>query len=106
MEEISHETPVRPRKPRGAASATRPHRSSRRSAVVDSALPDADPLSSAPPLDLRRHMIAEAAYFRAERRGFCGGDSERLDDWLQAEMEIGRLLATECETEVVGQGVV
>lgn len=65
-------------------------------------LPDADPLSSAPPLDLRRHMIAEAAYFRAERRGFCGGDSERLDDWLQAEMEIGRLLATECETEVVG----
>jgi hypothetical protein len=34
----------------------------------------------------RDRMIAEAAYFRAERRGFQGGDP--LDDWLQAEAEI------------------
>jgi chromosome segregation ATPase len=34
----------------------------------------------------REHMIAEAAYFRAERRGFQGGDP--LEDWLQAEAEI------------------
>lgn len=31
-------------------------------------------------------MIAEAAYFRAERRGFNGGDPVR--DWCEAEAEI------------------
>jgi flagellar motility protein MotE (MotC chaperone) len=31
-------------------------------------------------------MIAEAAYFRAERRGFNGGDL--VADWLHAEAEI------------------
>jgi prefoldin subunit 5 len=36
-------------------------------------------------------MIAEAAYFRAEHRGFQGGDP--LDDWLQAEAEIDRMTA-------------
>lgn len=41
--------------------------------------------------DVRRQMIAEAAYYRAERRGFDGdGD---LDDWLAAESEIDRLLS-------------
>ena len=39
----------------------------------------------------RRHMIAEAAYFPAEHRGFQGGDP--LDDWLQAEAEIDRMAA-------------
>ena len=35
--------------------------------------------------------IAEAAYFRAERRGFAPG--HELEDWLAAEAEIeGRLL--------------
>lgn len=38
----------------------------------------------------RQHMIAEAAYFRAMQRGFNGGNS--LDDWLEAEREINRLL--------------
>jgi hypothetical protein len=31
-------------------------------------------------------MIAEAAYFRAERRGFDGGDAVR--DWCEAEAEV------------------
>jgi hypothetical protein len=31
-------------------------------------------------------MIADAAYFRAEQRGFQGGDP--LRDWLQAEAEV------------------
>jgi hypothetical protein len=35
---------------------------------------------------LRRQMIAEAAYFRAERRGFSGGDPIR--DWCEAEAEV------------------
>jgi hypothetical protein len=34
----------------------------------------------------RQQMIAEAAYFRAERRGFNGGDAVR--DWVEAEAEI------------------
>jgi len=37
-------------------------------------------------------MIAEAAYFRAEKRGFALGGE--LDDWLAAESEIDRLLET------------
>ncbi|MHB8347779.1 MAG: DUF2934 domain-containing protein [Acidiferrobacterales bacterium] len=38
----------------------------------------------------RRRMIAEAAYYRAERRGFAGGDP--IEDWLTAEAEIeGRI---------------
>jgi hypothetical protein len=46
--------------------------------------------------DQRRQMIAEAAYFRAERRGFNGGDAVR--DWCDAEAEIdARLQALECE---------
>ena len=36
-------------------------------------------------------MIAEAAYFHAERRGFEGGDPD--EDWYQAEREIDHLLA-------------
>ena len=36
-------------------------------------------------------MVAEAAYFRAERRGFLPGGE--LEDWLAAEAEVERLLA-------------
>jgi len=38
----------------------------------------------------RRHMIAEAAYYRALRRGFRGGDA--VSDWLTAEREINERL--------------
>jgi Protein of unknown function (DUF2934) len=38
----------------------------------------------------RERMIAEAAYFRAERRRFQGGDP--VDDWLSAEAEIDQRL--------------
>lgn len=41
--------------------------------------------------DLRRQMIAEAAYLRAERRGFSPGDPN--EDWLEAEREVDLLLA-------------
>ncbi len=34
----------------------------------------------------RQEMIAIAAYYRAERRGFSGGDA--MQDWLEAEAEI------------------
>ena len=39
----------------------------------------------------RYQMIAEAAYYRAERHGFSGGDAAA--DWLAAEAEIGAMLA-------------
>ena len=37
----------------------------------------------------RYQMIAEAAYFRAEKRGFVGGDVAQ--DWLESEAEIDRI---------------
>lgn len=36
----------------------------------------------------RDAMIAEAAYYRAEARNFCGGAEEALADWVDAEAEI------------------
>jgi Protein of unknown function (DUF2934) len=41
----------------------------------------------------RYRMICEAAYLRAERRGFAPG--QEVDDWLAAEQEVERLLAVE-----------
>lgn len=41
--------------------------------------------------DERMRMIAENAYFRAERRGFVGGSTEL--DWLEAEKEVNSLLS-------------
>jgi len=38
----------------------------------------------------RDHRIAEAAYLRAERRGFPPGCE--LQDWLEAEAEVDKLL--------------
>lgn len=39
----------------------------------------------------RLHMIAEAAYFHAEHRGFQGGDIN--EDWYRAEVEIDAMIA-------------
>lgn len=41
--------------------------------------------------DERLEMIAEAAYYRAERRGFIPGYD--LEDWLLAEREVDAQLA-------------
>jgi Protein of unknown function (DUF2934) len=42
--------------------------------------------------EVRRGMIAEAAYLRAERRGFVGGHDKEREDWLAAEAEVEALL--------------
>ena len=42
----------------------------------------------------RYQMICDAAYYRAERRGFIGGDPGQ--DWIEAELEIDQLL---CDTQ-------
>jgi Protein of unknown function (DUF2934) len=39
----------------------------------------------------RWRMVAEAAYLRAEKRGFSGGNP--TDDWLAAEAEVDTMLA-------------
>lgn len=41
----------------------------------------------------RWNMIAKAAYYRAEKRGFVGGDP--AEDWTAAEAEIDAQLAAE-----------
>jgi hypothetical protein len=41
----------------------------------------------------RRALIAKAAYFNAERRGFAPG--HELEDWLAAENEVDQRLAGE-----------
>ena len=41
--------------------------------------------------EARRTMVAEAAYLRAERRGFAAGREE--EDWLMAEKEVDALLS-------------
>jgi DUF2934 family protein len=41
----------------------------------------------------RRDLIAKAAYFNAERRGFAPG--HQIEDWLAAENEVDQRLAGE-----------
>ena len=38
----------------------------------------------------RQKLIAQAAYFRAEKRGFAPGCE--LQDWIEAEVEVLRLI--------------
>ncbi len=40
----------------------------------------------------RHRMIATAAYFRAEKRGFKGNGADAEQDWLVAEQEIANRL--------------
>ena len=47
----------------------------------------------------RQQMIAEAAYFKAERRGFNGGDAVR--DWCEAEAEIDAQLLGQEDIQLV-----
>lgn len=53
-------------------------------------VPSGPEAAAVPSTEDRRRMIAEAAYYRAERRGFAVGGE--LDDWVQSEAEIDRLL--------------
>lgn len=46
--------------------------------------------TAAIPAVSRHKMIAEAAYYRAARRGFCAGDA--VADWLSSEREIDEML--------------
>jgi hypothetical protein len=55
-------------------------------------VPHMKPRSFDPPQEPEWHrMIAEAAYFIAEKRGFVGEHS--LDDWLTAERQVRQVIS-------------
>jgi len=68
-----------------SASKRKGNGSSRQAHASDS------PASSAAGEDCpREQMIAEAAYYRAEQRGFAPG--YEMADWIEAEADVERLL--------------
>ena len=78
---------------RGAKSAARPRtrtRTAAKTAPKKTVAAKAERGSATISREQRQAMVAEAAYFMAERRGFAGGDPEQ--DWREAEAEINTLL--------------
>ena len=57
-----------------------------RSTAVATVPPSVGSVAIALDPEQRRAMIAEAAYFRAERRGFAPG--YEIEDWLACEQEL------------------
>ena len=53
--------------------------------------PAATPPRASVTPEARRALISEAAYLRAEQRGFAPG--QETDDWLAAEAEVDALLS-------------
>lgn len=89
--------PTRPRTGSGRTKKTAPAvaepRSANESAEVTSAQLERREIPSFS-ID-REARIAEAAYWRAERRGFAAG--QELDDWLAAEKEVDGDIAAKRE---------
>ncbi|MBV8145178.1 MAG: DUF2934 domain-containing protein [Gammaproteobacteria bacterium] len=69
-----------------------PESSARRAARPKNLAPPAPPRAQITP-EARHALIAQAAYLRAERRGFTPG--QEAEDWLAAEAEIDALLRVE-----------
>ena len=63
------------------------------STLIDASKPNSILKSSATPIapETRRLMVAEAAYYIAENRGFESG--REAEDWLLAEKQIETVLA-------------
>jgi Protein of unknown function (DUF2934) len=78
------------RKPAAAKSAASASRKEKSAPVLP---PIAQSASFAAPAEAHWHlMISEAAYFRAEKRGFVDGYS--IQDWLEAEEQIRRSISS------------
>lgn len=77
--------PVAPKAPaaKKAPAKAAPAKSAAAPALAVNAIPVLTP-------DQRRYYVEVAAFYIAERRGFHGGS--QMDDWVQAEQEIDRLL--------------
>ena len=80
---IKADETLAPKTPRVRAKSTTP-RTKKPSAATKA------PTAVAVSEDVRRGMIAEGAYLRAERRGFAPG--HEAQDWLDAETEVDALL--------------
>src|SRR5215469_7274816 len=82
-----------PRTPAPSTTETSPARASssasRKAPAVRAPSAGRSPMSVS--AETRRAMIAEAAYLRAERRGFVAGNEE--EDWRAAEKEVDALLS-------------
>lgn len=82
---------------RTAAKQETPTKAKAAPKAVAKAAPKAAAKSARPkkpaaiPSEQRKHYVEMAAYYIAERRGFAPGNP--LEDWVQAEAEIDRLLA-------------
>ena len=86
--------------PKAVGKAVKPTKSTVAAPLPAAAKPRAPAKKKAPavtagkPLaqEQRTHYIEVAAFYIAERRGFAPGNP--LEDWIAAEAEIDRLLAT------------
>ena len=88
-------TPTVPAKAESASDAKpKPTAKPRAPRAKKAATPKGSTVSAAIEIseDVRRGMIAEAAYLRAERRGFTGGHEKEREDWVAAEAEVDALL--------------
>lgn len=85
----SSQAPKAPEPAKDTQASSRPAPPAPRAAVKESnqAVTDGE----------RRRRIAEAAYYRAERRGFTPGGEH--DDWLEAEQEVDRGTPTDLPLE-------
>lgn len=84
------------RKPRAAAApkpAARKSAATRKSSARKPAGTQARAVVAAPSATEREEMVRQAAYYRAERRGFAPG--YEWEDWLAAEAEVSRLASLE-----------
>ncbi len=84
--EVSSERPSKPQKPvsRKATTATE-----KPEAMSGNIKETTNTITTIKPEE-RYKMIAQAAYFRAEARGFNGGNPD--GDWIQAEIEVDQHL--------------
>lgn len=93
---------TRPSKPAAATSTPTPDRSTAPAAAKPATTKRPAKPKSIPPViaaqavpevseEVRRAMIAESAYLRAERRGFAPGHEH--EDWVAAEKEVDALLS-------------
>ena len=84
---IKADEKLAPKTPRARAKSATPRATpAKKPAAAATKAPAAVAVSE----DVRRGMIAEGAYLRAERRGFAPGHEEV--DWLAAEAEVDALL--------------
>lgn len=78
---------------KASAAPEAPKKSTAKTAAPKSSTPrtkKAKPGNGAISEEMRQHMIREAAYYRAEHRGFSGAAD--MEDWLVAEQEIDAML--------------